>query len=182
MSLLREVLDPGVLVSGAISPQGPPDRILRAWQEQALDLVVCPRLLDELALVLRREKFRTRLPHEYGEEFLSLVADLATLVADRREVPAVTRDPKDDYLPALAREARSDHLVSGDRRHLPPAPSANPPILTPAQLVELLDQRRDFERTGPATQRAAQLAAWRARRSRWQAEHRRGGRWRDRGD
>ncbi|MDR0359128.1 MAG: putative toxin-antitoxin system toxin component, PIN family [bacterium] len=182
MSPLREVLDPGVLVSGAISPQGSPDRILHAWQGEALDLVVCPRLLDELALVLRREKFRTRLPHEYSEEFLSLVADLATLVPDPREVPAVTRDPKYDYLLAVAREAGTDHLVSGDRRHLPPDPTASPPIITPAQLVELLDGRGAFERTGRTTQRTAQLAAWRARRSRWQVAHRQSRRGRERGD
>lgn len=181
MTPLREVLDPGVLVSGAISPGGPTDRILHAWQEEALDLVVSPRLLDELALVLRRDKFRSRLPRAYGEEFLSLVADLATLVPDPRDVPAVTPDPKDDYLPALARASAVDHLVSGDRRHLPPDSTVVPPIITPGELVGILDLHGAFEPPGLSTRRSARLGAWRTRRGRWQAAHRRepGGRDRD---
>lgn len=180
MTLPREVLDVNVLISGAITPNGSTDRILQAWQEEALELLVCPQLVNELA-ALRRDKFRSRLSREDCEDFLSIVSDLATLVPDPRRVTRVFRDPKDDYLHAVAREAAADHLVSGDQ-DIPPHPTGNPPIITPAQLVELLDRRGAFERTGPATQRTARLAAWRARRSRWQAEHRRGGRWRDRGD
>ncbi|MBO0706709.1 MAG: hypothetical protein J2P39_15395, partial [Candidatus Dormibacteraeota bacterium] len=118
---------------------------------------------------LRRDKFRSRLPRAYGEEFLSLVADLATLVPDPRDVPAVTPDPKDDYLPALARASAVDHLVSGDRRHLPPDSTVVPPIITPGELVGILDLHGAFEPPGLSTRRSARLGAWRTRRSRWQA-------------
>jgi predicted nucleic acid-binding protein len=56
---------------------------------------------------------------------------------DPLDIPSVTRDPKDDYLVALAREAGADSLVSGD----PDLTSLADPVLrvmTPRELLDLL--------------------------------------------
>jgi len=47
-----------VLVSAAISPAGPPRQIVTAWTNERFELIVSPSVLDELADVLARPKFR----------------------------------------------------------------------------------------------------------------------------
>lgn len=58
---LQTVVDPNVLVSALISPNGVPARILTASEEGRFRLVVSERLVVELRDVLVRPKF-----HRYG--------------------------------------------------------------------------------------------------------------------
>jgi predicted nucleic acid-binding protein len=60
----------------------------------------------------------------------------APAVADSEAV-AVSRDPKDDYLVALARECGADFLVSGDQ-DLTALSEILPPVRTPAAFLEAL--------------------------------------------
>lgn len=102
---------------------------------------------------------------------MDILAAEANLLADPRDPPPVTPDPKDDYLPALARSAGADHLVSGDRKHLPPDPAARPPVVHPAQMLELLAGSEAPQIDALASRRVTQLAAWREQRRRWQRAH-----------
>jgi hypothetical protein len=136
------VPDTTVLVSAAISRQGNPFRLLRAWQEGELSLVVCPHLLDELTDVLHRDRLRRFISGQEAADFVDYLRGTADLRSDPRLVVGlVPEDPDDDYLVALAREAGVDYLVSGDD-HLLRLPSPRPPVVTPAQLVAKLDQPR----------------------------------------
>ncbi|HEV7175475.1 MAG TPA: putative toxin-antitoxin system toxin component, PIN family [Solirubrobacteraceae bacterium] len=137
---MRAVLDPNVLVSAAISPTGQPRQILTAWIEQRFELIASPALLDELADVLARPKFRRYITVAVATEFIDGLATDATIVADPPELPGVSPDPDDDYLVALARAAGADYLVSGDR-HLLDLTDPNPPVLTPRQFLDLLDTK-----------------------------------------
>lgn len=56
--MTRAVLDPGVLISGIISPRAAPAALLRAWRADAFTLIASPALLRELRVVLLRPKFR----------------------------------------------------------------------------------------------------------------------------
>ena len=67
---MRAVLDPNVLVSAAISPTGQPRQILTAWIEQRFELIASPALLDELADVLARPKFRRYITVAVATEFI----------------------------------------------------------------------------------------------------------------
>jgi predicted nucleic acid-binding protein len=51
---------------------------------------------------------------------------------------AVTRDPGDDYLVALAQAANVDHLVSGDKDLTSLAATVSPPVLSTAAFLDLL--------------------------------------------
>jgi putative PIN family toxin of toxin-antitoxin system len=134
----RLVLDPAVLVSAIIIPAGPPAELLRAARDGQLDLVVSPRLLAELAGVLRREKFRAYLSLDEVSEYVEGLAVLAETVADPGSAPRVSRDPADDYLVALADAAGATAIVSGDADLL--AINAPPiPVLTPRELLESLE-------------------------------------------
>jgi putative PIN family toxin of toxin-antitoxin system len=58
---VRVVLDTNTLVSGVISPGGPPRRLLNGVRSQVIELCSSATLLAELLDVLSREKFAARL-------------------------------------------------------------------------------------------------------------------------
>jgi uncharacterized protein len=131
----RVVVDPGVLVSAIITPLGPPAEIVRAIGEGRLGLIVCPHLLAELLGVLRREKFRRYLTIAEADRYVSGLASRAETHSDPHAVAPIARDPNDDYLIALAREAAADAIVSGDSDLLV-LERIEPPILNPGTFVE----------------------------------------------
>jgi uncharacterized protein len=135
--VLRVVFDPGVLVSAVISPTGPPAEALDAWRTGEFDLIVSPKLLDELEDVLNRTKFRAYASPDQVSAYVEALAAEAVAFDDPEDTPRVTPDPADDYLIHLARAVRADLLVSGDK-HL--TELADPPvrIITPRELLEQL--------------------------------------------
>ena len=111
---MRIVLDPNVLISAALSSKGPSAQILAAAREGSFELVACPALIDELARVLERERFRPYLSIEDSIRYVEAIGRLATSVANPTQVPSATRDRDDDYLVALLGSS-ADLLVSGDK-------------------------------------------------------------------
>jgi putative PIN family toxin of toxin-antitoxin system len=134
---VKAVLDPNVLVSAAISPRGVSAQIVDAWSDERFDLVISPAVLAELRDVLLRPSFRRWVTAEEAVEYAEGLEDEADLVPDPTEVPAISRDPKDDYLIALARNAGADCIVSGDQ-DLTRLTELQPPVLTPRAFLELL--------------------------------------------
>ena len=132
----RVVLDPGVLISGLISPRGAPAEILVRWTGGAFDVVVSQRLLEEVRTVLARPKFRSYVDEVHADDFVAVLEAEGVLVTDPADVARVTADPHDDYLVALAREARADVIVSGDA-HLTKL-ELDPPVLTPREFLDRL--------------------------------------------
>jgi putative PIN family toxin of toxin-antitoxin system len=55
--VLSAVIDPNVLISAAISGKGAPAALLAASLQRKAQLVVSPKLLDELEHVLLRPRF-----------------------------------------------------------------------------------------------------------------------------
>jgi putative PIN family toxin of toxin-antitoxin system len=93
--------------------------------------------LGELHLVLRRERLRRWLTQGEADVFVASLGSDATVIDDPPAQPGLTPDPDDDFVVALARAARADYLVSGDR-HLIELVDPNPPVLTPRAFLELL--------------------------------------------
>ncbi len=139
--MIRAVIDPGVLVSGLISPNGAPASIIRFFAEGAFDLIVSPALLTELEDVVRRPHLVERLPSRDADRLLTRLRAAAVVVEDPPLLRGVTADPKDDYLVSLARAAGAQLIVSGDR-HLTRLPGAAPRVLTPRAFVDLLDSHQ----------------------------------------
>ena len=132
---MRAVLDPSVIVSALISPQGTPAKIFREWLQGGYDLVVSPLLLAELERVLGYPKLRERVSKE-GLELIELLRRGADMRADPSHTPPVrSADPGDDYLIVLASASRAA-LVSGDRHLLSLSPDL--PVYAPAQFLELI--------------------------------------------
>lgn len=135
---MRFILDPNVLVSAVVAG-GVSRRLLDAWRlERRYEVIVCPLLIEELDEVLRRPRFHAVITGDELQVLLALLRREATLVDDPADVPAVTPDPDDDYLVALARREQVDALVSGDG-DLNQMHDIQPPVLSPAQALALLD-------------------------------------------
>lgn len=95
---MRVVLDTNTLVSGVISANGPPRRLLNAAREQAFAWFTSPALLEELLDVLSRDKFAQRLP-QAGWSAQAIVSDLqciAHIVVPTRVLPVIEQDPDGD--------------------------------------------------------------------------------------
>jgi len=129
----RAVLDPGVIVSALITPDGVPAELLLAARTGTFDLVVSPKLLGELESVLRREKFRRYLEPDAVGVTIRLLRNDGELVADPTGPPPVRcADPGDNYLISLA-HARNAALVSGDRHLLDLANKI--PVFSPSDFL-----------------------------------------------
>jgi uncharacterized protein len=128
----RVVLDPGVLVSALITPDGSPAKLMREVRAGGLELVVSPLLLEELEDVLGRQKFRRYVDLGAVREYIDLIRREARAVPDPTDPsPLRSADPDDDYLIALA-QSQNAVLVSGDKHLLDIGGGA--PILAPADL------------------------------------------------
>lgn len=142
---LRILLDTGVYVSAAISATGPPRKLVEAAVAGHVRLVVSPLLLAELRGVLGRPKLRSRLSPDAADALVDAVMLVAEHVDDpsREGRVPVCRDPADEYLVALAEEARPDLLVSGDKDLLA-VKRGGVVVRTPADALDMLDFRHPW--------------------------------------
>ena len=140
--MLPLVIDPGVYVSALLSRRGPPFRLIELWNAGAYEVVVSPAVFGELRLVLARDRFRSVSSDEIDNLFAAL-EEHGLGFDDIPDPPAVTVDPKGDYLAALTGSAGAHALVSGDA-HLADLPPHVCRVLTlraAVDLVEELDER-----------------------------------------
>jgi putative PIN family toxin of toxin-antitoxin system len=135
---VRVVLDPNVLVSGLIGKAtSAPRLILDALDQEEIEVVLSEDALAELAQVLHRPKLSNRVTRSERDEYLARLRVQAEVVDDPGGSSGATRDPDDDYLVALARRARADAIVSGDK-DLVQAGLEEPPVWTPRECADRL--------------------------------------------
>ncbi len=139
---MRVVLDTNTLVSGVISANGPPRRLLDGARTQAFELCSSATLLAELLDVLARGKFALRLS-QAGSTPQDIVNELRRLahMAAPTTVPRVIKDdPDDDHVLACALSGRADLIVSGDKHlHGLGDEYQGIRIVTPAEAVKVLE-------------------------------------------
>jgi len=137
----RAVFDTNVVVSGFLSPAGPPGRIVEWLRNGQVQAVVDDRIMAEYAKVLARPVLR--LPVAEVELVLACIRAQAFSV----EVAAVhlTHDfPDPDDAPFLeCAQTAGVPLVTGNTRHFPKPATQGVSVLTPAQFVA--SQRRQAD-------------------------------------
>ena len=133
---MRAVLDVNVLISAVLAPSGSPARIVRAWLDGKFELIISIQLLAELERALNYPKLRDRIESHQITQVLELLHRGAELIEDPHNPLALSPDPDDDYLIALARVANA-LLVSGDGHLLGLADSL--PIYSPSSFFMLID-------------------------------------------
>jgi putative PIN family toxin of toxin-antitoxin system len=133
MAGLRVVLDNNVLVSGLAYPQSVPGRILGAWRQGGLELVLSRYILDEMVRVLSRLSRIAMTPAEIrnlGDSFLFM----AEVVEPSAEREVSLRDEADQAVLLTLRATQADYLITGDKDLL--ALAEQYPIVTPAAFWE----------------------------------------------
>lgn len=142
--MLRVVLDSSVLVSGFLTEGGATATLLTRYRQGAFALNISPWIVTETerALLRPRNVNRYRYRPEDVRQFLDGLAGSAQILPDAPVVPAVTRDPSDDWVIACAVAARADYLVTGDDDMLVLAEYQGIQIVTPRKFLDLLDASR----------------------------------------
>lgn len=122
-------------VSGLINPYGNPARVVQGVMDRQVTAVVTQHLLEELATVLGRPKFRRWIALADAAAVMEALSREADLRPEPEAVPGRVRDPDDDYLVALS-EAVKAVTITGDADLL--EADLAPPAITPADLLERL--------------------------------------------
>jgi putative PIN family toxin of toxin-antitoxin system len=124
------VLDTNVLVSGLAYPGSIPGRVVGAWRQGALEVVLSRYILDELLRVLPKLNHRLNWqPGDFSDlvDILALEAELVEPDVPGKNLP---RDVKDVPVLGTLLAAKADYLVTGDKDLL--ALAERYPIVTPA--------------------------------------------------
>ena len=133
MARLRVVLDTNVLVSGLAYPGSIPGRILGAWRQGGVDVVLSRFILDELVRVLPRlPRITLGIPEirDLADSFM-FMAEMVEPVAELEEK---LRDNSDQQVLGTLRAAKANYLITGDKDLL--ALAEFYPIVTPAVFWE----------------------------------------------
>jgi len=131
---VRVVLDTNVLVSALMTPGGVCSRILRLVYDEALQVCIDERIIEEYESVLSRPRFR--LDSEDINETIEMIRAYAETVTPM-PLPVELPDPADLSFLEVAAEADAV-LVTGNKRHFPVKARHGVKVLAPAELIELL--------------------------------------------
>jgi len=130
---VKIVLDTNVLISGVFF-SGLPFKILRAWRDRRLRIVVSAEILEEYRRV------GMRLSKEYRgvdlEPFLALLAVESDVVLAPPVPESVCEDADDDKFIACALASRCKIIVSGDKLLRKVSGYKGIKVLTPRIFVE----------------------------------------------
>jgi putative PIN family toxin of toxin-antitoxin system len=115
---MRVLIDTNVFISYLLGPHstGVVQTILQAWAKEKFTLLIPEALLDEiLVTATNKPNLAKRIAPADLKAFLTTLQELGEEVPRiESPIPAVTRDPKDDYLLAYALVGGADYLVTGD--------------------------------------------------------------------
>jgi predicted nucleic acid-binding protein len=134
VSIREAVFDTHVLVSGVLSPHGPPGRIADWLQKGSVRAVVDERCLAEYEDVLERPELG--LPPREVEIFLARLRKTSLHVEVAPEGTILGLPDPDDAPFLECALAAGCPLVTGNLRHFPAKLSRGAELLTPAEFVE----------------------------------------------
>jgi putative PIN family toxin of toxin-antitoxin system len=130
---LKVVLDTNVLVSGLMSPHGPPGQIVRWLAAGFLRACYGADILTEYREVLHRPAFGFKPEHvEHLLRQITRRGYLATAMPVQVGLP----DPDDEPFLGVAATIEGSYLVTGNTRHYPESSRQGVRVVTPAAFVE----------------------------------------------
>jgi uncharacterized protein len=100
--------------------------------------VFSQQLFDEIMLVTQRPKLQKYFSPEQVSDLMEFLKEIGVLVEIRSSV-SLCRDPKDNYLLALAQDSGADYLITGDRDLLILENFAGTAILTYQEFTSMID-------------------------------------------
>lgn len=130
---MRIVLDTNVFISG-IFFTGPPYRIIKAWRDGKVQLLVSPSILDEY------QRIGVELALQFRDVDLRPFWDLLTIQAEIVLAPTLPQvihdDPSDDKFLEAAVAGNASYIISGDKHLLKLSEFQGIQILKPKDFVQ----------------------------------------------
>ena len=137
---MKVVLDTNVFISGVFFT-GPPFRILKAWRDGLLQLVISPEILYEY------QRAGEALAKQFSAIDLRPMIDLVTVSAkvfpDVKLGDPVCDDPDDDKFIACALAGKTRLIISGDKHLLKVSGFRGVRILRPRDFVDTYLSKSD---------------------------------------
>ena len=132
---MKILLDTKVLVSGILSPNGPPAAVLRALLTERVTLCFDERIVSEYRNVLTRTKFS--FDPDLVEELIGFLeaSGSPTLAAP---LAVTLPDPWDQMFIEVAISSNADFLVTGNLKHFPETARAGVRVVSPRAFLDLL--------------------------------------------
>lgn len=133
---MRVVLDTNVLISG-IFFTGPPYKILKAWKEKRIQIVISPEIYSEYIRVT--DIISQKYPSIDTSEMMNLIAVHSEIIQSSSLKEKVCKDPDDDKFIACALSGKVKLIVSGDKHLLEKSGYKGIRIITPQKFyIEFL--------------------------------------------
>lgn len=134
----RVVFDTSTLIGALLKAGSKPHRALMLALDSCA-ICRCEQAWQELADVLSRSHFDRSVSRPDRTKFIALIQErfeiLSVDEAAAASLDPPCRDPKDNFILALALAAEADAIVSSDHDLLVLNPWRAIPVLTPAQFV-----------------------------------------------
>ena len=144
---MRVVLDANVFLSGIPrlrDQDSPPRKILGLWLAGEIDVVISGHIIDEVSRNLRKPYFAALLEGTDAIDVwdeIRLIAEMVELRSDA-PVPQLASHPEDNYVLLTALDGHVDYLVTGDRQLQKLAVIGDTRIVSPAEMLRIIDQDR----------------------------------------
>jgi putative PIN family toxin of toxin-antitoxin system len=130
---MRVVIDTNVLIS-AVFFGGMPSRVLEAWRDGKIDLVVSPDILEEYRRV--GDRLEAQFPGVSLAPLLALLVMTAKIIEPPGLPEQVSRDEDDDKFIACALAGNCQFIISGDRHLLEVSGYQGVKVVTPREFLE----------------------------------------------
>ena len=88
-------------------------RLKRLLLSEKIVFLFSRTLFDELETIAKRRKFRQYFEASHVDDLLQMLIEIVEIV-DVHSAVRICRDPKDNFLLALAKDGSADYLITGD--------------------------------------------------------------------
>ena len=129
---MKVVLDTNVFVSGVFF-RGPPYRVLKAWRDGKIQILVSPAILEEYHWVML--ELSARFPEIDPRSLVDFLAVHSEIVLPPSLPPVIQHDPSDDKFLECALAGKAACIISGDKHLLNLSQFKGIPILKPYDFV-----------------------------------------------
>jgi len=130
---VKVVLDTNVFVSGVFFG-GPPHKILEAWRDGKIQLLLSPAILEEYQRVMR--ELAVQFPEIRVEGLIDFMIVHSEIILPPSLPPVIQVDPSDDKFLECAVAGEATCIVTGDKHLLKLLSFKGVSILKPREFVE----------------------------------------------
>ncbi|MGV3509071.1 MAG: putative toxin-antitoxin system toxin component, PIN family [Sphingobacteriaceae bacterium] len=131
---VKVIIDTNVLISFLIGKKL--QKIKEILVSPHCQLIITEQLLIEIKLVTSREKLKKYFDPQHVEELIEFLR-LISVNIPISKIKTVCRDPKDDFLLALAEKSVADFIITGDKDLLTISVLGKTRIISPNDLNEI---------------------------------------------